>query len=318
MTAEKLPSYGGQALIEGVLMRGSKYVAAAMRDPDGQIIVHIEKLTGIYESKLKNIPLLRGLVILWDALGLGIHFLTMSANTQTGEDEKIEGPTLYLTLAISLGLGALLFFAAPAFIGSLLERFLHFSSWWSNFAEGVIRLLAVIGYIWGIGKMPEIKRVFQYHGAEHKTINAFEAGAELTPENVLRYSLEHPRCGTAFLLTLILFSIVLFAALGPLPPVWRILSRILLIPPLAMVAYEYIRWTAGHLSSPLVRLLIRPNMALQRLTTAEPDAQIVAVAIAAFNAMYTQELAATGETLILQSPAPQVLAGGDGYQSQPE
>ncbi len=318
MAVEKLPSYGGQALIEGVLMRGAKYVSAAMRNPDGEIVVQTEKLTGIYESKLKNIPLLRGLIILWDALGLGMRFLTISANTQTGEDEKIEGPALYLTLAVSLGLGALLFFAAPAFIGSLLERFLHFSTWWSNFAEGVIRLLAVVTYIWGIGKMPEIKRVFQYHGAEHKTINAFEAGAELTTENVLTYSLEHPRCGTAFLLTLILFSIILFAALGPLPPVWRILSRILLIPPLAMLAYEYIRWTAAHLSSPFVQLLIRPNLALQRLTTAEPDAEIAAVAIAAFNAMYAAETSGVIEPVILPTSAPQVLVGGDGYRSQPE
>lgn len=296
-------------------MRGSKYVAAAMRAPDGQIVIHSEKLTGIYESNLKNIPFLRGLVILWDSLGLGIRFLTMAANTQTGEDEKIEGPTLYLTLAVSLGLGVLLFFAAPALIGSLLERFLHFNVWWSNLAEGLIRLAAVIGYIWGIGKMPEINRVFQYHGAEHKTINAFEAGADLTPENVLRYSLEHPRCGTAFLLTLVIFSIILFAALGPLPPVWRILSRILLIPPLAMVAYEYIRWTANHLSSPLVRLLIKPNLALQHLTTAEPDAQIAEVAIAAFNAMYAQERSAAGETLILPSTVPQVLVKEEGFQS---
>ncbi len=296
-------------------MRGSKYVAAAMRAPDGQIIIHSEKLTGIYESNLKNIPFLRGLVILWDSLGLGIRFLTMAANTQTGEDEKIEGPALYLTLAVSLGLGVLLFFAAPALIGSLMERFLHIGVWWSNLAEGLIRLVAVIGYIWGIGKIPEINRVFQYHGAEHKTINAFEAGADLTPENVLRYSLEHPRCGTAFLLTLIIFSIILFAALGPLPPVWRILSRILLIPPLAMVAYEYIRWTAKHLSSPLVRLLIKPNLALQHLTTAEPDVQIAEVAIAAFNTMYAAERSTAGETFVLPSSAPQVLVQEEGFQS---
>lgn len=318
MTTEKLPSYGGQALIEGVLMRGAKYVSAAMRSPEGEIVIQTEKLTGIYESRLKNIPFLRGLLLLWDALGLGIRFLTVSANLQTGEDEKIEGPALYLTLAVSLGLGVLMFFVLPAFIGSLLERFLNFSAWWSNFAEGVIRLLAVIGYIWAIGKMPEIKRVFQYHGAEHKTINAFESGAELSPENVLRYSVQHPRCGTAFLLTLIVFSILLFAALGPLPPVWRILSRVLLIPPLAMAAYEYIRWTAGHLSSPLIRLLVRPNLALQRLTTAEPDAQIVEVAIAAFSAMFAAETSSQEAALNLQPAAQQALVDEGDYQNPPE
>jgi uncharacterized protein YqhQ len=291
MKSEKLPSYGGQALIEGVLMRGSRYVAAAMRNPDGEIVTQVEELTGIYKSGIKNIPFVRGLILLWDSLGLGMRYLTVSANLQTGEDEKIEGPTLYLTIGTSVIIAALLFFAAPAALGQLMEKWFHISNWTSNVLEGLIRLVIVIGYIWAVGRMAEIRRVFQYHGAEHKTINAFEAGAELTPSIVKQYSLEHPRCGTSFLLTLVLLSIIVFALLGPMPAFWRITSRILLLPPLAGIAYEYIRWTARHLDYAWVRGLIRPNLALQKLTTAEPDESMLEVAIASFNSMYACETA---------------------------
>lgn len=286
---ERLPSYGGQALIEGVMMRGSRAVAAAMRAPDGQIIIHTEPLSGIYTSKWIKIPFLRGLVSLWDALGLGMRFLTMSANLQTGEDEKIEGKEMVLTLVVSLLIALGLFFATPAFLGWLTERFLGLSGFWSNLIEGMIRLLAIMGYIWLVAKMPEIARVFAYHGAEHKTINAFESRADLTPSKVLEYSLEHPRCGTAFLLTLVLLSVLVFTAIGPLPVFERIATRIVLIPALAGIAYEYLRWTARHLGNPIVRLLISPNLALQRMTTREPDANMVEVAITAFNAMLEKE-----------------------------
>ncbi|HWQ83659.1 MAG TPA: DUF1385 domain-containing protein, partial [Anaerolineales bacterium] len=261
-----MPSYGGQAVIEGVMMRGAQGVAIAMRAPNQEIIIHTEKLGRIYHSPIARIPFLRGLIGLWDALGLGIRALTIAANTQTGEDEKIEGPALYGTLAISLVFGIGLFFLAPAALGQLSEQLVNWSAWWGNVAEGVIRLGLLVGYIALIGRMPDIKRVFMYHGAEHKTINAFEAGAELTPENVARYSVEHPRCGTAFLLTLVLLSVLVFSLLGPLPWFWRLASRILLLPVLAGLAYEFIRWTARHLDSPLVRLIIKPNLALQHMT----------------------------------------------------
>jgi len=289
MAETKLPTYGGQAVIEGVMMRGAQSVAIAMRAPDQQIIVHTEPLSGIYRSRIAKIPFLRGLVVLWDALGLGMRALTISANTQTGEDEKLEGPVLYLTLGISLVLGIGLFFLAPAAAGQLTERLLNLNAWWSNLAEGLVRLALLVGYIWAVGRIPDIRRVFAYHGAEHKTINAYEAGSELTPEAVTKFSLEHPRCGTAFLLTLVLMSVVLFSLLGPLPIIWRLASRVLLLPVLAGLAYEYIRWTASHLESPLVRLLVKPGLALQHLTTREPDLPMLEVAIAAFNAMRLQE-----------------------------
>jgi len=286
---EKLPTYGGQAVIEGVMMRGSQSLAIAMRAPNHEIIVHTEPLSAIYRSRILKIPFLRGLIALWDALGLGMRALTLSANVQSGEEEKLEGPALYLTLGVSLALGVAIFFLAPALVGQLGEHFLGMNAWWSNLAEGVIRLALLIAYIWLIGRVPEIRRVFAYHGAEHKTINAFEAGAELTPHSVARFPLEHTRCGTAFLLTLVLLSVVLFSLLGPLPVFWRLASRVLLLPVLAGLAYEYIRWTAAHVQSPLVRWMIKPNLALQRLTTREPSLEMLEVSIAAFNAMRSKE-----------------------------
>ena len=284
-----LPTYGGQAVIEGVMMRGRQSIAIAMRAPNRQIVVHQEPISSIYRGKLVKIPFLRGLLMLWDALGLGMRALTLSANTQTGENEKLEGPTLYLTLGLALAFGIGLFFLLPAAIGQLAEKFLDWNAWWSNLIEGMVRLLILVGYIWAVGWIPDIQRVFAYHGAEQKTVNAFEAGAELTPQNVARFSLEHPRCGTAFLLTLVFLSVLLFTLLGPLPWFWRLASRVLLLPALAGLAYEYIRWTASHLQVPLVRWMVRPNLALQRLTTRQPDLEMLEVAIAAFQAMRSAE-----------------------------
>lgn len=286
----KLPSYGGQALIEGVLMRGRYAVAAAIRTPQGQIEVVSEPLKGIYLSRLTAIPFLRGLVILWDALGLGMRYLSLSANLQAEkESEKIEGATWTATIFVSLALAVGLFFLFPALVGKGLQSLLGLTGWATNLFEGLIRLFVVIGYIWGIGRIPDVQRVFGYHGAEHKTINAFEASAELTPSSVDRYPLEHPRCGTSFILTLVVLSVVLFSLLGDLPWVGVIASRILLIPILAMLAYEYIRWAADHRNHPLVAWLIRPNLWLQQLTTRPPSPDMLEVSITAFKAMLELE-----------------------------
>jgi len=310
MAEDRMITYGGQAVIEGVLMRGQKAYAIAMRAPDGNIVVHTETLAKVYRSKLAKIPFLRGVILLWDALGLGMRALTLSANTQTGEDEKLEGPLLYLTVGISLLIGVGLFFLLPAAAGGWIETLissntlgggsaslfpvnspeLHGSAVWiGNLMEGLIRLILLVTYIWAIGFLPDVRRLFAYHGAEHKTINAFEAGAILTPESVAAFPLEHPRCGTGFMLTLVLVSILVFTGLGPLPLLWRLASRILLIPVLAGISVEYIRWTANHLQSPLVRWLIQPNFALQRLTTRVPDPSMLEVAIKSFNSMRMAE-----------------------------
>lgn len=296
----RLPTYGGQAVIEGVMMRGRQSMAIAMRAPDGKIVIHRENLGNIYRSQIVRIPFLRGCILLWDALGLGIQALTISANTQGDEEEQIEGTALVITLLISLAFAIGLFFALPATIGHFVEGLINSyiftelarpdsAAWIGNLVEGIIRLAILIGYIWFIGRIPDIKRVFAYHGAEHKTINAFESGVELIPETVKGFSLEHPRCGTAFLLTLVLLSILIFSLLGPMPLGLRLASRILLIPVMAGVAYEYIRWTANHIKFPMVKLLVKPNLALQRLTTREPDLKMLEVSIAAFKAMRSGE-----------------------------
>jgi len=291
MSKNTLPTYGGQAVIEGVMMRGAHSVAIAMRAPNHEIVLHTEDLGPVYQSKAAKIPFLRGLVMLWDALALGMRALTISANTQGDEDEKIEGPALYITMAISLTFAIGLFFLAPATAGHYLADWFNISSnWVTNLVEGIIRILVLIAYILLISRMEDIKRVFGYHGAEHKTINAFEAGAELTPEEVAKYSLEHPRCGTAFLLTVMVFSVIIFTLIGPFDSfLIKLATRVVLVPVLASVSYEYIRWTAKHLDSPFVRALIKPNLALQHLTTNEPDLNMLEVAIASFNTMRAKE-----------------------------
>ncbi|MEW6094015.1 MAG: DUF1385 domain-containing protein [Chloroflexota bacterium] len=286
---DRLISYGGQAVIEGVLMRGRKACAMANRAPDGSVVITNIPLAGIYQSKLAKIPFLRGLILLWDAIGLGLRALTEAANLQTGEDEKIEGPTLYITLGLTFVVAIGIFFLAPAGVGWLTERYLHWNAWWSNLLEGIVRLLFLIAYIWGIGFMPDVRRVFGYHGAEHKTINAYEAGADLNPTAVSTFPISHARCGTAFLLTLMVLSLIVFSLLGPLPLAWRFISRVVMIPVIAGMAYEYIRWTANHLNSAIVKFIVRPNLALQSLTTRQPDEKMLEVAIAAFQAMRKAE-----------------------------
>lgn len=284
MKPSRMPAYGGQALMEGVLMRGKRYLAAAFRAPDGTIAVQTEELKGIYRSKVFRMPFIRGFISLWDAIGLGTRYLGISANIQS-PDEKIESGAMTATVVFSFAIGIALFFAAPAAAGHFLEKSLGWSPFLSNLGEGVIRLALVLGYIWGVGRMPEIARVFAYHGAEHKTINAFEAGCPLTVDNVRPFTLEHPRCGTAFLLVLVVISVIFFAVLGPLPAVWRIATRILFLPLLAGVSYEYLRFLADHIDNPLVRLIAAPNLKLQKLTTREPDNGMIEVAVTAFNTM---------------------------------
>ncbi|MGQ0604870.1 MAG: DUF1385 domain-containing protein [Anaerolineales bacterium] len=287
--SEPLPFYGGQAVIEGVMMRGRHALAIAARAPSGEIVLNVQPLNPIYRSAMSRLPFLRGLLGLWDALGLGWQSLNWSANVATGEEEKIEGPAAWLTIGLTVVIALGLFSFGPAAAAFWLENSLGLPYWISALIEGGIQLVILVAYLWAIGQLPDVRRVFGYHGAEHKTINAFEAGAELSPTSVARFPLEHPRCGTAFLLTVALFSIFLFALLGPLPLVERILSRLVLIPLVAAIAFEYQRFTARHIGNPLIRLLITPSLALQRLTTREPDEGMLEVAIAAFNAMRQRE-----------------------------
>ncbi len=286
----RLPSYGGQAVMEGVLMRGKRNVAMAVRAPSGEIVTYEEELPSLYRSKWMKLPFIRGMISLWDSLSLGTRLLTKSANLASGEDEQLEGPALVGTVLISLVLGVGIFFVLPAFLAGLAEKFLTMSAWWSNLLEGLLRLIILVTYLSLMGRVPEIKRVFAYHGAEHKTINAFESGAEMTPEEVAKQTRVHPRCGTSFILTLVLLSVLIFTLLGPLPIHLRLISRILMLPIISAIAYEYIRFAANWMDkSALVRWLIQPNLWLQKLSTREPSTDMLEVSIKAFNLMLEAE-----------------------------
>jgi uncharacterized protein YqhQ len=285
-------SYGGQALIEGVLMRGKYIAAIAVRHPGGQIILKEESLSGLYRGPLSKIPFLRGIPMLWDSLGLGMKALFYSAEV-VGQAEDPEftlsGGAGSLAGGISIALGLALFMLLPSFLAGLVvpRGVLLF-----NIMEGIIRLALLVGYIWVIGRAEDIQRVFAYHGAEHKTINAHEAGAPLTVESVRGYSRQHARCGTAFLLVVVFISILVFAPLGRPSLVVRVLSRLLLIPVISGIAYEVLRFTAKHASNPVMGAIIKPNLALQRLTTREPEDDMIEVAITALQAVLQGEQAA--------------------------
>ena len=285
-------NYGGQAVIEGVMMRGSKIMAVAVRHPSGEIIIHSEPLTArIYTSRWGKLPLVRGLALLWDALVLGIRTLIFSADVALAEEEEVHfgGPLVWGTLLISLLFAVGFFFLTPLLLVSLVDRYIT-SSLLSNVIEGVIRLALFLTYVVAIGWLPDIRRVFAYHGAEHKTINAYEDGAPLEPGAVRAYSTAHTRCGTGFLLVVMLMYILLSALLGRPTLVLRLLSRLLLIPVVAGLAYEFMKFSAVRCrSNALIRALIAPGLALQSLTTREPDDSMVEVAIAALKEVLAGE-----------------------------
>ncbi len=301
--SRNLPTYGGQAVIEGVMMRGRSSCKVAVRTPDESIQVEDLPLSSIYRSRWAALPFLRGLLVLWDALGLGMRALTFSANVQAGEDVKIDGAPMVFTMAVSLLFGVGLFFLLPAGGAYLVQQVTPLSAVWVNLIEGLVRLILLVGYIWGIGLMPDIQRVYGYHGAEHMTINAFEAGAMLDVPTVRQYSRQHARCGTAFLLTVVVFSVILFSLLGDMALVPRLVSRLLLLPVLASVAYEYIRLTSRFLDRWWIWPFVAPNLALQNLTTRWPDDSMLEVAIAAFQAMHQAELTPAANQELIEKAA---------------
>lgn len=291
-------NYGGQAVIEGVMMRGAQKMCVAVRAPDDKIVVHCEPLNPrIYASFISKVPFVRGLTMLWDTLGLGIRTLLFSADVAVKEEEvEFTGPVAWGTIAFSLMAAIAIFFVGPLLLLGLVDRLIA-SSFLSNLLEGVLRLALFLGYVWAIGYIPDIRRVFGYHGAEHKTVNTYEAGEELSTEAVARHSVVHPRCGTAFMLVVMIVAILIFALLGRPPLPLRILSRIVLIPVIAGVAYEFIKFSAAHQDHWLMRLLIAPGLWLQGFTTRQPDASMLEVAIAALQRLLVEEhLIAAEET----------------------
>ena len=278
------PLIGGQAVIEGVMMRGFGKVATAVREPDGNINIQVKPVKSISDKyTILKLPFLRGSVTLFESLLLGIKSLSFSAQAAGEEDEQLSDGELFATIFFAIGLACVLFIAIPTFAA----RFLHTltdDAFYLNIAEGILRLIIFFVYIFAISGMKDIQRVFQYHGAEHKSIFCYEADLPLTVENVKKFPRLHPRCGTAFLLIVMVVSIFVFAFLG-WPDLWlRILSRIILLPVVAGIAYEMIRF-AGRSKNPIVHLAIMPGLWLQYLTTREPDDDMIEVAIASIKAI---------------------------------
>ena len=264
------------------MMRGQRHMAVAVRHPKGHIVVHSEPLNGaIYTSSWAKLPFLRGLTLLWDTLVLGVRTLIYSANVALEEEEtEITPKTMWGMLGTALFFVVALFFVAPMLLIGWLDQAIP-SSFVSNLVEGVVRIGILVAYIGGISFLPDIRRGFAYHGAEHKVVSALEAGEELDVQRVQTYGTAHPRCGTAFLLIIMVISVLIFALLGR-PPMWlRTISRIVLIPVIATVGYEFVRFGANHIKNRLVYTLLRPGLALQKLTTREPDDSMVEVAITA-------------------------------------
>lgn len=274
--------YGGQALIEGVMMRGPRNIGTAVWLPDGTLETNHRRIPSIYTGRLRKLPLFRGILVLLETLLIGTQALLYSAEkAATGEEgEEMPRGLLWLAVAGSLAFGVGLFFVLPLLISRSLDAYIA-SDLVSNLVEGVVRLLIFVIYVAVIGLMPDIKRVFAYHGAEHRVINAYEAGVPLEPRAIQEYSTSHARCGTSFIFVVLVMAILVLALLGR-PPLWiSIISRILLLPLIAAVSYEFIKWSADHQDNLLVRIVTAPGLLLQRLVTREPDDNQVEAAIAA-------------------------------------
>ncbi len=286
---------GGQAVIEGVMMRAPRSLAIAVRRANGEIVVKRQLVAPLSERyPFVKLPIIRGAVALFQSLVIGIKALNFSANEAMVE-EPLEGEktaqelsswAMAGTMAVAFAFGIGLFFVLPLYATKLLTQFalIGDTNLIFNLVDGVIRVIVFLLYIWSISRMKDIRRVFQYHGAEHKSIFAHEAGETLTVENVRRYSRLHPRCGTSFLLIVMLVSIAVFSLIPKLWPFYlKAGSRVVLLPLIAGISYEFLKWGAKHEANPLVRLLIAPGLALQRLTTGEPDDAQLEVAIRSLN-----------------------------------
>lgn len=285
----KKPNVGGQAVIEGVMMRGKTHVAVAVRQPDGEISVDVRPVNSISDRyPILKKPFLRGVVSLVESLVMGMKALAYSAQVSGDEDEKLDSKEMALTIAVSAGLAILLFIVIPTWSMRFLTGITqdHMAL---NLAEGVLRMAIFLAYIAAISSMNDIQRVFQYHGAEHKTIYTYEAGLPLKVENVRPFSTLHPRCGTNFLMIVMLISMFIFTFLGWPSLLERIASRIILMPVIAGVSYELIRYAGAHTDNHLVRIAITPGLLLQKLTTRQPDDSQIEVAIASLKAVVPPE-----------------------------
>ena len=299
-------SYGGQAVLEGVMMRSPSSWAVAVRTPEGEITEVVQDIDSpMQRRKLWRLPIIRGVIALGESLAIGFRALAISANVASQErDEHGEIKTqigrgqIIFSFVIAIGFALLLFKVGPALLTTWLPVE---STWMFVVVEGLIRVSVFIVYILVISLLPDLRRVFQYHGAEHKAINALEAGAELTPSNVQKFSLIHPRCGTAFLLWVMVIAIFVFAFVGRPVWYWLIVSRILLLPVIAGLAYELIRYAGKHQDNRVLMALLAPGLWLQRLTTREPSDDQVEVSIHALRRVMEREAVETPEQRRLES-----------------
>ncbi|MGZ4714697.1 MAG: DUF1385 domain-containing protein [Acidimicrobiia bacterium] len=284
--ADEPRAMGGQAIVEGVMMRGERQWAVAARAPDGDILVEIHDVPG-WGERYAKIPLVRGVVNLAESMRLGMQALTWSANLQMPEEERLSGKAMGATIAVSLTLFMGIFILLPALGARGIGGALGLDGLAFHALEGLLVLTIFLSYLVLIGRMKEIKKVFQYHGAEHKAIAAYENRVPLTPESAQRFTTAHVRCGTNFLLTVLTLAIVVYSLIGRPALPYLILSRIVLIPVIAGIAYELIRLAARHMDKRWVRTAMVPGLTLQKLTTREPSLDQIEVAIAALRAVFT-------------------------------
>ncbi len=289
---------GGQAVMEGVMMKSKHHLATAVRLPDGTITLRERPGTTFAErSGIAKIPLLRGVLVLFETMILGLRELAWSANQALGEEEELSTKELILTLILSLVLALALFKLLPLFLASVVTNRLDGGNWMLNLLDGTIKFLLFAGYLVAISFMKDVRRLFQYHGAEHKSVNCYEAGKKLTPRNAARFTKKQPRCGTTFVAYVFLLSILVYLVIPFGSSFWmKYLWRILLLPLIAGVLYEWIRVAGKYYNrSLLVRILSAPGMAVQALTTREPDHQQLEVAIAALERVIKREEEGKGE-----------------------
>jgi len=298
-----MTNVGGQAVLEGVMMRSPGNWSVAVRTPAGEIA----QVTCPIDSAMARhwalrLPIVRGVIALGESLAIGFRALAISANyaaqdeSESGQevDTELSRGALIFAFAIAIGFALMLFKLTPGFLTELLPV----KGTWFALVEGVIRIAILVAYLGLISLLPDLRRVFQYHGAEHKAINAYEAGEELEPETVQRYSLIHPRCGTAFLLWVMVIAIFVYAFFGRPAWYWLIAERILFLLPIAGVAYELIRFAGKHTGNRLLMTLLAPGLWLQRLTTREPSLDQLEVSIRALRDVLERESARTGESRV--------------------
>jgi uncharacterized protein YqhQ len=279
--------YGGQAVVEGVMMRGKDTCVTAVRQTNGKIVVESQVLPKIYKGKMRNTPFIRGIIVLIESMVLGIQSILRSANIALEEDgEEISGWMLWLMVAGSIGFAVVLFFLAPLFITKLfnIESSLLF-----NLVDGLIRIAILVTYLGVMGFLPELKKVFSYHGAEHKTVNAYENGVPMEVKDVKKFSTAHVRCGTSFTFTVLIIAVLVFSLVGIHQTWLMVLSRLVLIPVISSISYEAIYFSGRHTDNWFVRIISKPGLLLQSLTTREPDEPKLEVAIAALRKVIESE-----------------------------